>query len=122
MWVWIAMADLRVHVLQGESFHVLRGAILAPIVLAIVAITALSFFHNAVFAFAIVQPGVPQVRPAFATLVPIFGSSSGSGAVVGPALALATTVVTRWGRPSFAIVLGIVVGVMMVATLPSRRG
>jgi hypothetical protein len=66
MWVWAAMADLRLHVLKGESFHVLRGPILIPIVLVIAVITAWSFFLNAVFAFAIVQEGVPQVRPAFA--------------------------------------------------------
>lgn len=44
------------------------------------------------------------------------------GTGVGLALGLATTVVTRWGRPWFALSLGIVVGVMMVAyvAVPSR--
>ena len=57
MWIWLAMFDLKAHVLHGKSFHVLRGPVLIPIVLAIAAITAASFFLNAVFAFAIVQPG-----------------------------------------------------------------
>jgi hypothetical protein len=45
-----------------------------------------------------------------------------SGAVVGVALALATTVVTRWGRPWFTLALGIVAGVMMVSyvAVPAR--
>ena len=39
---------------------------LIPIILAIVAITVASFFLNAVFAFAIAQPGKPEIRPAIA--------------------------------------------------------
>ena len=122
IWVWVAMADLRVHVLQGNSFNVVRGPVLIPIVLAIVAITVASFFLNAVFAFAITRPGRPEIRPAVAQarrhLIPIVVS----GAVVGLLLALSTTVVTRWGRPWFTLSLGIVIGVMMVSyvAVPAR--
>ena len=122
IWVWVAMADLRVHVLQGNSFNVLRGPVLIPIILAIVAITVASFFLNAVFAFAITRPGRPEIRPAVAQarrhLTPIVIS----GAVVGLLLALSTTVVTRWGRPWFTLSLGIVTGVMMVSyvAVPAR--
>jgi hypothetical protein len=38
----------------------------------------------------------------------------GSGTVVGLLLGLSTVVVTRWGRPWFALALGVVIGVMMV--------
>ena len=122
IWVWVAMADLRVHVLQGNSFNVLRGPVLIPIILAIVAITVASFFLNAVFAFAITRPGRPEIRPAVAQarrhLTPIVMS----GAVIGLLLALSTTVVTRWGRPWFTLSLGIVTGVMMVSyiAVPAR--
>ena len=44
----------------------LRGPILIPILLAIAALTAASFFLNAVFAFAIAGGGKPEIRPAFA--------------------------------------------------------
>lgn len=122
IWIWVAMADLKVHVLHGNSFNVLRGPVLIPIMLAIVAITAASFFLNAVFAFAIARPGKPEIRPAAAQarrqLTPILVS----GAVVGLLLAVATTVVTRWGSPWFALSLGIVIGVMMVCyvAVPAR--
>ena len=45
-----------------------------------------------------------------------------SGGITGVLLALSTTVVTRWGRPSFTLSLGIIVGVMMVSyvAMPSR--
>ena len=66
MWIWVAMADLKAHVLHGHSFTVLRGPVLIPIVLAIVAITIACFFLNAVFAFAITRPGAPEIRPAVA--------------------------------------------------------
>jgi hypothetical protein len=63
MWIWAAMIDLKAHVLHGKSFHVIRGPILIPIIVAIVAITAFSFFLNAVFAFAISRSGRPETRP-----------------------------------------------------------
>jgi uncharacterized membrane protein len=122
IWVWLAMADLKAHVLHGNSFTVLRGPILIPIILVIVAITVASFFLNAVFAFAITLPDRPEIRPAVAQarrhLKPILIS----GAVVGLLLALSMTVVTRWGRPWFTVSLGIVVGLMMVCyvAVPSR--
>jgi hypothetical protein len=122
MWIWLAMYDLKAHVLHGKTFHVLRGPVLVPTVLVIAAITAASFFLNAVFGFAIVQPGTPKVRPAFAQARSHLKVILGSGAVVGVLLGLATTVVTRWGHPWFAISLSVVLGVMMVCyvAVPSR--
>jgi hypothetical protein len=122
MWIWLAMYDLKAHVLKGKTFHVLRGPILIPIVLAIMAVTAASFFLNAVFGFAIVQSGAPKVRPAFAKARSHLAVILGSGAVVGLMLGLSTMVVTRLERPWFAISLGVVIGVMMVCyvAVPSR--
>jgi hypothetical protein len=122
MWIWVATYDLKAHVLHGKSFDVLRGPVLIPIDLAIIAITVASFFLNAVFAFAIAGPPPPRVRPAVtaarARLRPVLIS----GAVVGLLLALSTTVVTRWGRPWFTLSLGIVVGLMMISyvAVPAR--
>jgi hypothetical protein len=123
MWIWIAMFDLKAHVLHGKSFHVLQGPVLIPIVLAIAAITAASFFLNAVFAFAIAQPRrPPDVRAAFATarlhLRPILGS----GFAVGLLLAFSTAIATRWGSPWFTLSLGITIGLMMICyvAVPSR--
>jgi hypothetical protein len=93
-----------------------------PIVLLVVAITIASFFLNAVFGFAIIEPGVPEVRPAInrarAHLTPIVVS----GTVVGALLAFATIIVTRWGHPWFALSLSVAIGAMMVAyvAVPSR--
>ncbi|MGA9858118.1 MAG: hypothetical protein WBQ18_09665 [Solirubrobacteraceae bacterium] len=122
MWIWLAMFDLKVHVLHGKSFTVLRGPILIPIALVIVAITIASFFLNAVFAFAVSQPGRPEVRPAAAQARRHLRPIMTSGAVVGALLAFSTVFVTRWGRPWFTLSLGIVVGVMMVAyvAVPAR--
>ena len=50
------MARLGVHDLTGP-------AVVVPLVLAIAAITATAFYLNAVFAYAIIQPGRPQIRP-----------------------------------------------------------
>jgi hypothetical protein len=122
MWIWLAMADLRAHLLHGKSLREIEGAILIPINLVIVAITAASFFLNAVFAFAIARPGGHEIRPAVAQAwrqrTPILVS----GAVVGVLLGLATTVAARWGKHEFVLALGIVVGLMMLCyvAVPSR--
>jgi hypothetical protein len=122
IWIWVAMADLKAHVLHGNSFTVVRGPILIPIVLLIVAITVACFFLNAVFAFAITQSGRPEIRPAFAEARRHRKAILVSGGVVGLLLALSMTVVTRWERPWFTLAMGIVIGVMMVCyvAVPSR--
>jgi hypothetical protein len=122
MWIWLAMFDLKVHVLHGKSLHAVRGLLLIPVGIVIVSITMASFFLNAVFAFAIARSRKPEIRPAVAEarrhLVPILLS----GAIVGVLLALATTVVTRVSGPWFVLSLGIVVGLMMVCyvAVPAR--
>ncbi len=122
MWVWVAMFDLKAHVLHGRSHDMIRGPILIPLGLAIVAVTAASFFLNAVFAFAISAGRPPRIRPAFAQARQRIGTIFVWGALVGVPLAVATTISPRWGRPWFAVTLGIVVGVMMVCyvAVPSR--
>jgi uncharacterized membrane protein len=122
MWIWFAMVDLKAHVLHGKSFNVLRGPILIPPMLLVIAITVASFFLNAVFAFAVSRAGRPEVRPAVTQARHHLRTIMLSGAIVGAMLAFSTLIVTRWGRPWFTISLGIVVGLMMVCyvAVPSR--
>jgi hypothetical protein len=122
MWLWLAMMDLKAHVFHGHEFRVWSGSVQALLVLAITLVTAAGFYLNAVFAFAIMQPGTPQVRPAFTQARRHLGVVVGIGAVVGVALGLSAIVVPRWGVFWFALSLGIVVGVMMLTyvTVPAR--
>jgi hypothetical protein len=122
MWIWAAMYDLKAHVFYGKTYHVVQGAARIPVVLAITAITMASFFLNAVFAFAIAQPGPPLIRPAFRQARSHLAVVLGSGAVVGLCLGLSTGVLIRWGLWWFAFSLSIVIAVMMVAyvAVPSR--
>ena len=122
MWIWAAMLDIKLHVFRGKEFHIIRGPLLIPAILAVAAITAASFFLNAVFAFAISKPGKPEIRPAFTqarrhlrTIVPY-------GFVIGLALGVAALVVSRFGLFWYALVLSVVVAVMMVAyvSVPAR--
>ena len=89
-----------------------RPTVIASIV-AIVAITAASFFLNAVFAFAITALPPPKIRPAFtqarAHLVVVLGS----GAAVGVLLGLSAVVVDRWGNHWFAICMSVTIGIMI---------
>ena len=131
MWIWAAMYDLKahlqpvtkLHLVHGKPFHVLMGPeVVIPVVLGVATITAASFYLNAVFAFAIVQPGRPQIRPAFTQARSHLPIVLGSGAVVGLLLGLSVVVVPRWGTFWFGLALGIVVGIMMVCyvAVPAR--
>jgi hypothetical protein len=122
MWIWIAMYDLRAHVLHDRTANGIRGPVVIPIVLALMAITAACFFLNAVFGFAISQEGRPEIRPAVAEARRHLSPILGSGAVVGLALGLTVTVVSRAHSPWFALALSIVIGVMMIAyvAVPAR--
>jgi hypothetical protein len=131
MWIWAAMYDLKLHVqpvtrlhlVHGKPLHVLEGPeVVIPVVLGVAVVTAASFYLNAVFAFAIIQPGRPQIRPAFTEARKHLPIVLGSGFVIGILLGVSAVVVGRWGLFWFALSLGIVVGIMMVCyvAVPSR--
>jgi hypothetical protein len=122
MWIWVAMLDLKVHVLHGRAFNPIYGPLLIPVVAGVVALTAASFFLNAVFAFAIARPGPPKIRPAFAEARSHAGAVLAWGTGVGVLLAFSTVIVVRWGLWWFALSLSIVLGIMMVCyvAVPAR--
>src|SRR5262249_22610587 len=113
---------LKAHVFRGQGFESWHGPITVVLVAAITLVTAACFYLNAVFAFAISQPGEPQIRPAFSRAGRHLGVVLGIGLTVGVALGMSVIVVPRWGLFWFAIALGIVVGVMMLTyvTIPAR--
>ena len=122
MWIWLAFLNLKAHVFRGHEFRVWHGSVEAVLVIAITLVTAACFYLNAVFAFAISQPGKPQIRPAFTQARRHLAVILGIGLVVGVALGVSSIVVPRWGSFWFALSLGIVVGVMMLTyvTVPAR--
>jgi hypothetical protein len=122
MLIWLAMFDLKVHMLRGRQLHVIRGPILIPILIGFGILTAGAYFLNAVFAFAISKRGTPEIRPAFTQAYRHRGAILGWGFVIGLALGFATTITARWGKEWFGLTLGIVVAVMMVTyvAVPSR--
>jgi uncharacterized membrane protein len=122
MWIWLALLDLKAHTLRGKEFHTWHGGAELLLVLGITLVTAACFYLNAVFAFAISQPGQPTIRPAFALARRHLKVVLGAGVIVGLAFGFSAIVVPRWGRPWFALSLGIVIGVMMLTyvTVPAR--
>ncbi|HEX4304993.1 MAG TPA: hypothetical protein VHZ54_03050 [Solirubrobacterales bacterium] len=122
MWIWAAMYDLRGHLLHDRTVHAVTGPVVIPAIVLVTAITVACFWLNAVFGFAISQDGPPKVRPAMAEARAHLGTILGSGGVVGLALGLTVTVVTRAHRPWFALTLSVVIGVMMIAyvAVPAR--
>jgi uncharacterized membrane protein len=122
MWIWLAMLDIKLHVFRGKEFHIIRGPLLVPALLAVASVTAASFYLNAVFAFAISKPGKPEIRPAFVQARGHLGTITSYGFVIGIALGVAALVTQRWGLFWFGLSLSVVVAVMMVAyvAVPSR--
>jgi hypothetical protein len=122
MWIWIAMLDIKLHVLHGKQFHVIRGPLLIPCVLVVTALTAASFYLNGVFAFAISVPGQPQIRPAFGRANKHLNVILAWGCTIGLALSFSALIATRWGHWPFVISQSIVVGIMMLCYLavPAR--
>jgi uncharacterized membrane protein len=122
MWIWLAFLDLKVHAFRGHEFHAWRGSAELLFVVIIALITAAAFYLNAVFAFAISQPGEPKVRPAFTLARRNLAVVLGVGLSVGVALGFSAMVVPRWGKGWFALSLGIVVAIMMLTyvTVPAR--
>ncbi len=123
MWIWAAMLDLKAHVLHGKGFHEWKRPFVEVAVIALVAlITALAFYLNAVFAFAISTQGAPEIRPAFAQARNHLRAILSWGFGVGILLGFSAIVVDRWGRFWFTVALGIMCGVMMFAyvAVPSR--
>jgi hypothetical protein len=122
MWIWAATLDLKAHVLHGKEFNIIRGPIVLVLFAAVVLLTIAAFFLNAVFAFAISQPGRPDVRAGFqgarkhVRVVALWGTG------VGLALAVATMLAPRWGLGWFALLLGITLAIMMVCyvAVPAR--
>jgi hypothetical protein len=120
--IWLSTWDLKAHVLRGRELNVIRGPVLIPICLAVIALTMCCFFLNAVFAFAVDGPRPPKLSPAFARARENIKPVLIAGAIVGIPLALAVAVAPRWGSPWFALTLGPVVAVMMVSyvAVPAR--
>jgi hypothetical protein len=122
VWIWVAMFDLKVHVLHGRSFDLIRGPVLIPIFLVIIAVSAASFFLNATFAFVIADSPPKSIREgrreAREHLTPVLVS----GSLLGAVLAVAATIAPRWGPPWFTVTMGVVVGIMMVCyvAVPAR--
>jgi hypothetical protein len=56
MWIWAAMLNLKAHVVQGKDFRAWSGPGALSLIALIAAVTAASFFLNAVFAFAVARP------------------------------------------------------------------
>jgi hypothetical protein len=120
-WIWIAMLDLKLHVLRGHSFKPLDGALVAVIMLAIVAVTAACYFLNAVFALAISRPQV-DVRAAYDQARANPRPALAVGTVIGAMLAFSSMITWRWDKPWFAVSMGITIGLMMITyvAVPAR--
>jgi hypothetical protein len=122
VWLWLAMYDLRLHVLRGSSFHSAHEGELVAVSALIVGVTVAALFLNVVFAFAVAGEQTTtlsaSIRAAGRRGRPILLV----GVLVGCLLALSVTVGARLAHPWFTLCLGASVGLLMVVylSLPSR--
>jgi hypothetical protein len=122
LWIWILMFDLKAHVLHGRDFELLSGWLLAVLIVVVVAVTMVCFRLNALFAFAIIQPGEPDVRAARQQLRAHRHTVHAWGFGMGLVIAYAALVADRIGPYWFAVTMSIAIGILMISYLavPSR--
>ena len=122
MLIWATTIDLKAHVLHGKKFHDFSRPIVLVLSAAAVLVTTAAFYLNAAFAFAVSQPGSPQLRTGFEEARKHARAVLGWGAGTGLALGVAAILAPRWGPGWFALLLGIVPGVLMVCyvAVPAR--
>ena len=122
LWLWLAMYDLKLHVLRGSSFHSAHEEELIPVMLLIVAVTVIALFLQVVFAFAVTQHGTPSIRPAFAEARHHGLAILVAGGTVGLLLGASSTFGAQLHHPWFTLTLGATVALLMVVylSLPAR--
>jgi hypothetical protein len=122
VWVWVAMFDLKLHVLHGKSFHEVTGWVAWAAALLVVGVTVLAFYVNAIAAFAIMAPGGPSIQEGRHSARRNRRNVMLAGASVGVILAWAAIFATRHGSPWFALSMGIAVGLLMLCyvSVPAR--
>ena len=122
MLIWAATIDLKVHVLYGNELRDIRGPVVLVLFAIAVLVTTAAFYLNATFAFAISQPGAPKLRPGFEEARKHARAILCWGVGTGLALGVAAILAPRWGLGWFALLLGIVLGVLMVCyvAVPAR--
>lgn len=122
MWIWAAMLDLKLRVIHDRAFHDFRGPTLLVLWAAVIALTAASFYLNAVFGAAVARQGPPDIGQGFAQANANVRTVLSWGTAIGGALGVAVLVAPRWGKFWFALTLSIMIGVMMICyvAVPSR--
>jgi hypothetical protein len=120
--IWASMLDLKIHVVRGRELNRTLGPVFILIVLVIAAVTAVAYFLNAVFAFAIANPENPEIRAGFDQARRHLHPVLGWGILIGLALGVSVAIVPRWGNWWFALSLSIVLAIMMLTyvTIPAR--
>jgi hypothetical protein len=119
--VWGVTLDLKAHWLHGREFNDIRGPVVVVLCALAVLVTIAAFFLNAAFAFAISQPGRPDLSAGFLRARRHAWAVAGWGGVIGLALGVAAIWVP-WGLRWFGLSLGIVLAVLMVSyvAVPAR--
>jgi hypothetical protein len=122
LWIWVAMLDIKLHLLYGKPIHSVLGPLRIPIVVGIALVTAACFYLNAVFAFAVGRRGEPEVRSGFTEARARRGVILGWGLLIGLAAGGSTAVFPNWGLWWFAFCLGAVIAAMMICyvAVPTR--
>ena len=122
MWVWLAMFDLKVHVLHDRSFHEITGWRSWAAMALVAVITIGAFYLNAVTAFAIMNPDGPSLPEGRRSARRNWRMVVTSGAVIGLLVGWSAVFAARHGRHWFTLFMGISVGLMMLAyvSVPTR--
>jgi hypothetical protein len=122
LWIWVAMLDIKLHLLYGKPIHSVLGPLRIPIVAGVALVTVTCFYLNAVFAFAVGRRGQPEIHSGFTEARAHRLVILGWGLLIGLAAGGSTAVFPRWGLWWFTFSLGGIIAVMMICyvAVPAR--
>ncbi len=122
LWIWLTTWNLKAHFLRGRSLAFIHGPAVLAVAAAAVVVTVVSFWCNAVFAFAVDGPPPPRLAPAYAESRRHTRYLVLWGVGVGLAYASATVYAARAGLWWYGLALGVVLGIMIITfvSVPAR--
>jgi hypothetical protein len=114
IWIWFTTWNIKVHFLKGRELNIVRGPVALALAVAVILITIAAYWCNAIFAFTVIGPRPPRIRPAVVQVKRHLPLILGWGVAVGFAHAVATIYVARLGVGWFTLALGAVLAVMTI--------
>ena len=115
-WVWLAMWNLKSHLLDQRGVHQVHAYWYLPVIVFFIAMAVLAFWCNAIFIFAL-GSSPPLLRPATSKANEHWRTILFWGVLIGSLHAFVSLVVATISKTAYDVALSAVVVLMMITFL-----